>query len=222
MPQAVNAAEKQRTSLGITAPDSCSSANKAPVSNEEQPPEEDDGTALAKSPSTPPKKGPAGSAQETPNSNKPSKINDFRAEVNYYGYRYYDPITGRWPSRDPIEERGGVNLYGFVENDGIGKYDVLGNSLPTITVRCACMKVRRCVGCLENKKLPEGLPWLPACPSTYGKARFGYRNGKFTISSLCSSRPVAMMDADPGPCVGNLCDSDIIEVICEDVNNQIQ
>jgi len=34
----------------------------------------------------------------------------------YYGYRYYDPVTGRWPSRDPIEEMGGMNLYGFVRN----------------------------------------------------------------------------------------------------------
>lgn len=34
-----------------------------------------------------------------------------------YGYRYYDPVTGRWPSRDPIGEQGGVNLYGFVGND---------------------------------------------------------------------------------------------------------
>ena len=31
-----------------------------------------------------------------------------------------------WPSRDPIEERGGVNLYGFVRNDGVGKWDILG------------------------------------------------------------------------------------------------
>jgi len=46
--------------------------------------------------------------------------------VFYYGYRYYDPVTGRWPSRDPIGERGGVNLYGFVGNDGIGRWDVLG------------------------------------------------------------------------------------------------
>lgn len=44
----------------------------------------------------------------------------------YYGYRYYDPVTGRWPSRDPIEERGGVNLYGFVGNDGVNGVDVLG------------------------------------------------------------------------------------------------
>ena len=44
----------------------------------------------------------------------------------YYGYRYYDPITGRWPSRDPIEERGGVNLYAFVGNDGVNWSDKLG------------------------------------------------------------------------------------------------
>ena len=44
----------------------------------------------------------------------------------YYGYRYYDPVTGRWPSRDPIGEKGGYNLYGFVGNDGISKWDLLG------------------------------------------------------------------------------------------------
>ena len=31
-----------------------------------------------------------------------------------------------WPSRDPIEEEGGVNLYGFVGNDPILNVDVLG------------------------------------------------------------------------------------------------
>jgi RHS repeat-associated protein len=40
----------------------------------------------------------------------------------YYGYRYYIPEIGRWPSRDPIGEMGGLNEYGFV-----------GNS-PTITI----------------------------------------------------------------------------------------
>jgi len=47
-------------------------------------------------------------------------------QVACYGYRYYDPLTGRWPSRDPIEEEGGLNLYGFVGNDGINKTDNLG------------------------------------------------------------------------------------------------
>jgi RHS repeat-associated protein len=44
----------------------------------------------------------------------------------YYGYRYYDSVTGRWPSRDPIGERGGVNLYGFVGNDSLSHTDMLG------------------------------------------------------------------------------------------------
>ena len=48
--------------------------------------------------------------------------------VEYYGYRYYDPKTGRWPSRDPMGELGGMNLYGFVRNDGVGRIDVLGNA----------------------------------------------------------------------------------------------
>ena len=43
-----------------------------------------------------------------------------------YGYRYYDPLTGRWPSRDPIGERGGINLYGFVGNDPIQTIDLFG------------------------------------------------------------------------------------------------
>ena len=46
--------------------------------------------------------------------------------VSYYGFRYYDPETGRWPNRDPIEEQGGLNLYGLVGNDPVNAWDVLG------------------------------------------------------------------------------------------------
>jgi uncharacterized protein RhaS with RHS repeats len=46
--------------------------------------------------------------------------------VTDYTYRWYDPLTGRWPSRDPIQERGGINLYGFVGNDGVNRLDLLG------------------------------------------------------------------------------------------------
>jgi RHS repeat-associated protein len=46
--------------------------------------------------------------------------------ATYYGYRWFDPLTGRWPSRDPIAERGGVNLYGFVGNDGLDRFDRSG------------------------------------------------------------------------------------------------
>ena len=39
--------------------------------------------------------------------------------VRYYGLRYYSPSNGRWLSRDPMEEAGGANLYGFVRNNPI-------------------------------------------------------------------------------------------------------
>ncbi|MBK1882236.1 hypothetical protein JIN85_07410 [Luteolibacter pohnpeiensis] len=55
-----------------------------------------------------------------------TKLQDTESGLLYYGYRYYDPITGRWPSRDPIGERGGINLYGFVGNDGINQFDFFG------------------------------------------------------------------------------------------------
>ena len=55
-----------------------------------------------------------------------TKAQDEVTGWNYYGYRYLDAGTGRWVSRDPIEESGGVNLYGFVGNDGIGRLDALG------------------------------------------------------------------------------------------------
>ena len=55
-----------------------------------------------------------------------TKFRDSETGLIYYGYRYYDPVTGRWPSRDPIEEAGGVNLYGFVGNNGVNQIDLLG------------------------------------------------------------------------------------------------
>ena len=39
---------------------------------------------------------------------------------------HYDPNIGRWISRDPIAEAGGVNLYGFVGNSAVGRWDLLG------------------------------------------------------------------------------------------------
>ncbi|MDA0765461.1 MAG: hypothetical protein O3A87_06270 [Verrucomicrobia bacterium] len=44
----------------------------------------------------------------------------------FYGYSYYDPVTGSWASRDPIREGGGLNLSGFVGNDGVTGYDYHG------------------------------------------------------------------------------------------------
>jgi RHS repeat-associated protein len=47
----------------------------------------------------------------------------------YYNWRHYNPLDGRFVNRDPIGENGGLNLYGFVENDPVDKWDVLGLSV---------------------------------------------------------------------------------------------
>lgn len=39
---------------------------------------------------------------------------------------FYNPQTGHWLSRDPMEEQGGSNLYAFARNDGISASDPLG------------------------------------------------------------------------------------------------
>ena len=55
-----------------------------------------------------------------------TKLEDMETGLNSYGYRYYDRNSGRWLSRDPIEEIGGSNIYGFLENDGVDHIDYLG------------------------------------------------------------------------------------------------
>ena len=99
--------------------------------------------------------------------------------VLYYGYRYYDPKTGRWLGRDPIEEKGGVNLYGVNLNDIINRIDVLG-MIPAFpdccgtevahaaTLSVGCEKaVKKISNLMANVKRrvadlkanPQGLPW---------------------------------------------------------------
>ena len=55
-----------------------------------------------------------------------TKYFDTETGLYYYGYRYYDPDTGRWLSRDPLEEEGGINLYQFIGNDPVNLVDPMG------------------------------------------------------------------------------------------------
>jgi len=55
-----------------------------------------------------------------------TKYADDETGLYYYGYRFYCPALGRWVSRDPIEERGGILLYGCVYNNLINYVDRLG------------------------------------------------------------------------------------------------
>ena len=42
--------------------------------------------------------------------------------------RWYDAVTGRWLSKDPIGLSGGLNLYAFCEGDPINQLDCMGES----------------------------------------------------------------------------------------------
>ena len=46
--------------------------------------------------------------------------------LNLTLYRAYNPQTGRWLSRDPIGENGGLNVYGYVGNDPVNSIDPFG------------------------------------------------------------------------------------------------
>ncbi len=55
-----------------------------------------------------------------------TKYTDVETGLVYYGYRYYTPNLGRFVNRDPIQETGGLNLYGFCANNPVSRWDVLG------------------------------------------------------------------------------------------------
>ena len=65
----------------------------------------------------------------------PKERSNFRYTGHYYHaksglhlapYRAYDAKHGVWLSEDPIQEEGGINLYGYVGNSPLMKFDPLG------------------------------------------------------------------------------------------------
>ena len=55
-----------------------------------------------------------------------TKQYDDKTGLSYFGYRFYAPESGRWMTRDPLGEVASPNLYAFVKNDPINRYDPTG------------------------------------------------------------------------------------------------
>jgi len=51
---------------------------------------------------------------------------DSETGLYYYRARYYDPIKGRFTTRDPVGYLGGINLYSYVSNSPLNFTDPLG------------------------------------------------------------------------------------------------
>lgn len=60
------------------------------------------------------------------------KVQIRRSHTKVSGRRYYSPSQGRFLGRDPIEEQGGLNLYGFCGNNGVNRWDYLGMVDPIV------------------------------------------------------------------------------------------
>jgi RHS repeat-associated protein len=96
-----------------------------------------------------------------------TKYEDDESDLLYYGYRYYKPSTGTWVNRDPIAEKGGINLYGFSRNDSVNHIDHLGLAYTPPTV----------LGCIPA-------PWK----TTYGTPYYvtGYEVNTATMCYSCN------------------------------------
>ena len=126
-------AKPMPATVAPTQPDSRDSLARpshavSPPPTEGDEPPDSSGTSRAQRPPRKPTPFSGSSQKTSPRIRRKSPENKgFPGRVSCYGYRYYDPETGRWPSRDPIGEVGGINLYGFVGNDGVNQWDILGN-----------------------------------------------------------------------------------------------
>ena len=55
-----------------------------------------------------------------------TKYADTETGLVQYNTRYYSPGMGRFVNRDPLGEQGGHNLYAYVRNNAINRWDYLG------------------------------------------------------------------------------------------------
>ena len=82
-------------------------------------------------------------------------------------HAFYNPSAGRWLSRDPIAETGGVNSLGFVKNSPISKVDILGLKFD-----------------VQQKAMPVGsFPNLPGGAQEFGETKvIVTHNGKDNVT----------------------------------------
>jgi RHS repeat-associated protein len=103
-----------------------------------------------------------------------TKYLDDESSLYYYGYRYYQPESGRWLSRDPIQERGGRNLYAFALNAPGNYVDTYGETILGPTPSAA--DIMKFLSLLNDaKKCVEGMlaankaatDWFKVIDDTY-------------------------------------------------------
>jgi RHS repeat-associated protein len=82
-------------------------------------------------------------------------LNHERSGLVVAPFRFYDPASSRWVSRDPIGEMGGLLLYGYVGNNPINAMDPLGLTAAFIAGGLANPEL---LGMLEDQGMDFGTP----------------------------------------------------------------
>jgi RHS repeat-associated protein len=100
----------------------------------------------------------------------------------YYGFRFYDPETQRWPNRDPLGEEGGINLYQFSSNDPTDLVDPFGLS-PSLNPANQAMAAE----CVETASASAGRVLADALRPIFGQGLKASRN--IDVSKLKALNP---------------------------------
>ncbi len=87
------------------------------------------------------------------------KYHDAETGLGYWGYRYYNPVLGRWINRDPLGELGGLNLYTYCGNEPAGRFDALGLSGDE-TPECGGSAEPEVVGQCAGQACTETVRWI--------------------------------------------------------------
>jgi len=82
-----------------------------------------------------------------------------------------------WPSRDPIGERGGVNLYGMVGNSAVGNTDYLGKNQNQPAGNCSECHGRARAAEAYKKTMDTANKQIPDAWKNWPKAAQGAANG---------------------------------------------
>ena len=135
--------------------------------------------------------------------------------------RFYHPNLGRWPTRDPIGEAGGVNLYAYVGNNACNLLDPFGlasvadisSYLQAISsakaaiaksgTNSACCKMLAALDCFEKSilkeigadKFQDALDKIDKLANDYQKANKNLKKG-FDLATFLSSNGKLPVDTE--------------------------
>lgn len=101
------------------------------------------------------------------------------------GQCFYNPSTGRWLSRDPISEHGGLNLYKFVSNAPLDRRDAFGLRGGPAALSCYCCE------CADDIWLSNITP--------YEDKGDGKSASYFQVNILLTYRTVRLTSAPESP-----------------------